>query len=150
MSLADYGQWILAACGVTAAYFVFVATFLEFNGRRFLSVKSVRFRGIRMVRFRYFRWWRHELTAAQVVLDLCLTVVLLPTSLYIMFKVNILSLSSNSTASMWYYAVGFTAVALATLWRSDATMRAKGRERSRMEAEKARREECQAGSAPPE
>lgn len=148
MSLADYGQWILAACGVTTAWFVFVATFLEFSGRRILGVRSLRFRGIKAVRFRYFRWWRHELTAAQVILDLCLTVVLLPTSLYILFKVNILSLSSNSTTSMWYYAIGFTAVALATLWRADVTMRAKGKERNRMEAEKAREEPRENPAAP--
>jgi hypothetical protein len=125
VSLADYGKWILGVAGLTAAYFVFVATFLEFNGHRAWILRGVR--------FRFFRWWRHELTAAQVVLDLCLTIVLLPSSLYILFKVNLLSLASNTTASMWYYALGFTLVVGATIWRADATMRAKTRERHRLD-----------------
>jgi hypothetical protein len=125
VSLADYGKWIIAVTGLASAYFVVVATFLEFNGHR-----TWVFRGVRV---RFFRWWRHELTASQVLLDLGLTVVLLPATLFILFKVNVLSLSSNSTASMWYYAVGFTVVVVITVWRADATMRAKGRERRRLE-----------------
>ena len=126
--LADYGQWILGAAGVATAYFVFSATFLEFRQQQ----RRFRYRAVRV---RFFRWWRHEMTAAQVILDLCLTVVLFPSTLYILFGVNVLSLASGSTASMWYYALSLTAVVGATLWRSDATMRAKTRERQRMDRE---------------
>lgn len=125
--LADYGQWALAVTGVASAFFVFAATFLEYTGRHWLLFKGIRLRS--------FRWWRHELTAAQVLLDLCLGVVLLPSSLYILFKINILDRNSNTTLSMWYYAIGLTGVAAVTIWRADATMRAKGRERRRMELE---------------
>lgn len=125
MSLADYGKWIIAVAGLASAYFVIAATFLELNGHWTWMFKGVQ--------FRFFRWWRHELTASQVLLDLGLTVVLLPATLFILFKINILSLSSDSTAAMWYYAVGFTAVVVITVWRADAIMRAKGRERRRLE-----------------
>lgn len=125
--LAEYGQWALAATGVASGLFVLAATFLEFTGRQWLM-----FRGVRV---RFFRWWRHELTAAQVLLDLGLGVVLLPSSLLILFNINLLARSSETTVSMWYYAVGLTYVAAVTVWRADATMRVKGRERRRMEAE---------------
>jgi cytochrome c biogenesis protein CcdA len=135
--LADYGQWALAVTGVASVLFVLAATFLEFSGHRWFL-----FRGIRV---RYFRWWRHELTAAQVMLDLGLGVVLLPSSLYILFKINILNRSSETTLSMWYYAIGLTYVAAVTIWRADATMRAKARERRRMEEEERHPEESPTG-----
>lgn len=137
--LADYGRWALAATGIASAYFVLAATFLEFNGHRWFLFKAVR--------FRFFRWWRHELTAAQVTLDLCLGVVILPSTLFILFGISILSRSSNSVTSMWYYAIGFTAITAATLWRADATMRAKARERRLME-EESREKERRAGVSP--
>jgi hypothetical protein len=128
--LASYGQWALAVTGVASAFFVFAATFLEYTGRkRFL------FRG---VRFRSFRWWHHELTAAQVMLDLGLGVVLLPSSLYILFHISILNRVSDTSISMWYYALGLTYVAAVTIWRADATMRAKARERQQVKDEKRR------------
>lgn len=121
--LASYGQWIVGASGVASVFFVFTATFLEFDGSRFL--------GSRRLRFKFFRWWRHELTAAPVMLDLCLSVVLLPATIYVLFGVTFLSAASGSVASMWYYALSLTSVAVVTIWRADAIMRAKGRERRR-------------------
>lgn len=122
--LADYSQKVLAAAGCSSAFFIIAATFLEFDEHHFLVP--------RRLRVRYFRWWKSELIASRVVLDLCLFVTLLPVTLYVIFGITILTRAAGSLASLWYYAIGLTAVIGATLWGADATMRAKARERKAM------------------
>lgn len=119
--LADYGQWILAATGASSVIFVIAATFFELGGHRLHPLKSVR--------LKFFRWWRHELTAAQVLLDVGLGIVLLPSTLYVFFHVIVLARTSSSSLSLWYYAIGLTYVTAVNLWRTDAIMRTKSRQR---------------------
>lgn len=125
--LASYGQWALAATGIASLYFVITATFFELEGRRPFP--------LRRARVKFFRWWRHELTAAPVMLDLCMAVVLLPGTLFILFSFSVLDAESRSLASQWYYAAGFTSIVVVTVWRADAMMRAKARERRRAAGE---------------
>lgn len=127
--LADYSQWILAVAGAASVLFVAAATFLELDGKRRLHPLS-------SVRVRFFRWWRHELTAAQVLLDIGYGYLLLPSTLYVFFHITILTRSSRSAQSMWYYVTGLTYIAVVTLWRTDAIMRAKARERRLAEEDK--------------
>jgi hypothetical protein len=121
-ALASYGAWVLVAACCASLLFALGTTFLE--GPWLAPWR---------IRVRLFRWWHQELTAAQIVLDLCLAVVLIPASLATVFGVDILRARTGSVASLWYYATGLTLVALATLWRTEATMRSKATQRRQLE-----------------
>lgn len=121
--LDAYGQWVLTAACIASLMFAVAATLFEGSLLRPWTLRT-----------RWFPWWRHELTLAQVVLDLCLFVVLLPSALYTVAGIDFLRARSGSLVSLWYYALGLTFVALATLWRTDAMMRAKNGTRRKLAA----------------
>src|SRR5690242_12868157 len=99
------------------------------------------------IRIRFFRWWRHELTSAQVALDICLFVTLFPSMMVTVFNVDFLDLEDHPTAADIYGIAGLTAIVVATLWRADATSRAKARERDALLPEVSEDLDASGGSA---
>lgn len=138
--LEIYGQWVLAFACMASAFFVVLTTFIEYEHHQCLFL-------VRGLRVRFFRWWRHELTFSQVVLDTALFITLLPSMLMTVFGINFLSMGKQppTISSMVYYCAGLTGVGLVIVWRADATARAKSRERRALE-----REEHAPGSGAPE
>lgn len=118
--LQSLGQWVVAAACVCSGYFVVATTFLEYF-REGLRVWNAR--------IQFFRWWKHELTTAQAVLDICLFITLLPEMLLQVFGLDFLGAKADGNLYKAYVITGLILVAAVTIWRADATSRIKARER---------------------